>query len=624
MGRDSLDVNLYRYVHNTPTSLIDPNGLAPTGKDVLDATVLALELYWEYTKGVLKGFFKDGFLGTIRSPLDLFTGLWELGGWAGNYVGEHPESFGALVSPVGSKKWQAAIDNPDPISVMGTTLTIWAAETQALPLRDQMAMARGDYEAVQGKVSPTTILVDRRMRELFQSVGESVVNEIENSTPQERAYFVGRVVGNILYLIAEFLATASVAELAKTGQLSKYIRRLEKYPILRSPRIKKTVTNIAELIAWLADTHICFVAGTPVHTAEGIKPIEDVRAGELVLTRPDGAGNGSDAPEYRPVLSTVITHPRCLYHLTCKTDDDREETLSTTDGHRFYDLYSHDWVEAQHLSPGRTLLLAEGRTAIVVRISTEDAPLDAEFTTYNFEVAETHTYFVGALAVWTHNVSRTLCVDLATEYVHNIESGMDPAEALAQLRKSLTAKREKLPNLTDAEFEEILEHAEKEGKERIGKFVQPKTPDVPKTLPSEGIAPKRPSVFTRQVEFTSTTGRTYRVFQRNDIDWNMVRTAGPRDFIGKTNAEAAREGLRPQLPDESFATLHHSQQKSIGPLYEASTRYHNIRSAKNPPLHPYKGQQHPDYPLGSGKGSLREQFQEIESPEYWRWREANR
>jgi hypothetical protein len=133
-----------------------------------------------------------------------------------------------------------------------------------------------------------------------------------------------------------------------------------------------------------------------------------------------------------------------------------------------------------------------------------------------------------------------------------------------------------------------------------------------------------PKVFTKTVDFTPTTGRTYKVFQRNDIAWDQVRTGGARDFIGKTNAEAAKAGLRPQLPDGSFATLHHSQQSAIGPWFEASTRYHNIRNAKKAPLHPWGGGQHPDYPLGRGPGSLREQFQTIESPEYWIWREANR
>lgn len=126
------------------------------------------------------------------------------------------------------------------------------------------------------------------------------------------------------------------------------------------------------------------------------------------------------------------------------------------------------------------------------------------------------------------------------------------------------------------------------------------------------------------VEFTPSTGRTYKVYQRKDIDWDQIRTAGDKRYIGKTNAEAALDGRPPQLPDGNFATLHHSQQDARGPLYEMSTNVHNISNAKEPPLHPFRGQQHPDFPLGRGKGSLREAFQAVESPEYWRWRAAHR
>ena len=132
------------------------------------------------------------------------------------------------------------------------------------------------------------------------------------------------------------------------------------------------------------------------------------------------------------------------------------------------------------------------------------------------------------------------------------------------------------------------------------------------------------SCFTRSTNFTPSTGRTYKVFQRNDINWNQIRTGGARGYVGRTNAEAARAGLRPQLSDGSFVTLHHSQQSARGPWFEASTRYHNISNAQRPPLHPYRGQQHPDFPLGRGRGSLREEFQTTESPEYWSWREQNR
>ncbi|MGE7879349.1 ribonuclease YeeF family protein [Peribacillus muralis] len=128
--------------------------------------------------------------------------------------------------------------------------------------------------------------------------------------------------------------------------------------------------------------------------------------------------------------------------------------------------------------------------------------------------------------------------------------------------------------------------------------------------------------FTRVVEYNAGnlgTGFTYKVYQRSDINWDMVRTRGAKKGRGLTNAEAsAKYGLAPILDDAgSVATLHHSQQKGIGPLFEASTRYHNISNAKRAPLHPYKGKLNPYYPMDEG---TREAFQKVDSINYWKTR----
>jgi len=96
-------------------------------------------------------------------------------------------------------------------------------------------------------------------------------------------------------------------------------------------------------------------------------------------------------------------------------------------------------------------------------------------------------------------------------------------------------------------------------------------------------------VFTNRASWTATrprgTQQTYEVIQRNDIDWGMTRTDGPADFVGRTNAEAARRGIAPQLPDGNFATLHHVGQDSRGSLAEASSRYHGVGKPGQDALH---------------------------------------
>lgn len=97
-----------------------------------------------------------------------------------------------------------------------------------------------------------------------------------------------------------------------------------------------------------------------------------------------------------------------------------------------------------------------------------------------------------------------------------------------------------------------------------------------------------------------------------------MRTDGPADYIGKTNAEAAAKGFSPQLADDSFATLHHIGQDARGPLAEASTAYHGVGKSGQDALHSLYGKNvpHPDYPID------RRAFN-VDNREYWKWRLEN-
>jgi hypothetical protein len=129
--------------------------------------------------------------------------------------------------------------------------------------------------------------------------------------------------------------------------------------------------------------------------------------------------------------------------------------------------------------------------------------------------------------------------------------------------------------------------------------------------------------FGEATNWTATrqkgTQQTYQVYQRTDINWNQTRTAGDKNFIGKTNAEAATKGLPPQLPDGNFATLHHIGQDSRGPLAEASTRYHGVGKYGQDTLHSQYGKNtpNPNYPIDRSKFG-------VDTREYWKWRAENR
>ncbi len=174
----------------------------------------------------------------------------------------------------------------------------------------------------------------------------------------------------------------------------------------------------------LIEAHkVCFVAGTQVLTPDGSKNIEDIRAGDLVLSRSDETGEQG----YRQVLQTFVTHPTRLYHLRYRAreaetsggaekkeegasddDDGPSAELVGTGEHPFWRVDDRRWVPLKELRVGDRLSLADRREAIVERIVIENAPAGERFTTYNFEVEEWHTYFVGTRpgSAWVHNECR--------------------------------------------------------------------------------------------------------------------------------------------------------------------------------------------------------------------------
>lgn len=161
----------------------------------------------------------------------------------------------------------------------------------------------------------------------------------------------------------------------------------------------------------------------------GWQAIETIKPGDSVWSRNQDTGETA----CRPVLSTVVTHPTTLHHIIYRvwhtrrahvagavaamaTGETREEgpdsppgstnELICTGEHPFFVQERQDFVEARNLQVGYSLVLSDGLTATVVANTTETAAEGQTFTTYNFEVAEFHTYFAGKRGVWVHNAGR--------------------------------------------------------------------------------------------------------------------------------------------------------------------------------------------------------------------------
>jgi hypothetical protein len=66
--------------------------------------------------------------------------------------------------------------------------------------------------------------------------------------------------------------------------------------------LAKVTEFITETSDGLSSTSMCFVAGTLVHTDQGLRPIETIQAGDGVLSRDSQTGQQT----YKPVVQIVI------------------------------------------------------------------------------------------------------------------------------------------------------------------------------------------------------------------------------------------------------------------------------------------------------------------------------
>ena len=151
---------------------------------------------------------------------------------------------------------------------------------------------------------------------------------------------------------------------------------------------------------------LCFVAGTPVLTRSGLKPIEEIREGDEVLSYNEKTKQN----EFKTVVQTFERFAEAGRILSVKVEGEAAP-LGVTHEHPFYvrihrardNTSSEDddgeWVEAGNLRVGDQIRKADGTWAVVENIVTRSEGAKV----YNFEVADNHNYFVGDTSLLAHN-----------------------------------------------------------------------------------------------------------------------------------------------------------------------------------------------------------------------------
>ena len=132
-----------------------------------------------------------------------------------------------------------------------------------------------------------------------------------------------------------------------------------------------------------------------MQTGDGAKPIEEIRAGDMVWAWDEETGEVA----LKPVVETYVNETDELVHVFVN-----DEEIICTPSHPFYSP-AKGWTDAVHLRAGDILVLVNGEYVVVEKVQHE--LLESPVKVYNFQVADYHTYYVSESGVLVHNVCRT-------------------------------------------------------------------------------------------------------------------------------------------------------------------------------------------------------------------------
>ncbi len=151
-------------------------------------------------------------------------------------------------------------------------------------------------------------------------------------------------------------------------------------------------SNLLSRKAHTAPGACCCTTGTLVWTSAGLTPIEQIRVGELVLTRHHESGEIG----WYPVTGLIETPQSALLVLTLRHEGGHLQVVETTDEHPY--RVGESWTRADELSVGSVVGTFDGEAVVEsIQLGGRREPV------YNITVGGAHSYLVGYEMVWVHN-----------------------------------------------------------------------------------------------------------------------------------------------------------------------------------------------------------------------------